>query len=819
MKYIDVIVPLPLGGTFTYSVPDEWADAVRIGMRVVVPFGKKKMYTAIVSIIHTHKPELLYEVKDVICLLDNQPVLRYPQLKFWEWVGAYYQAYPGDVYQAAVPAGLKLESETRVCINPDFEAEHILSEKEQRILDALSDGKPVNVAELNKVTEIRDVLPTLKILLEKGAVEVSEELTEKFRAKTDTFVRLSDDARREENLRRTFDELGRAKKQLDVLMMYIDLSKCLIPARQREVTRKELLEKSGASPAVLAALVERGVLETYLKEIGRLDISDLPTNAVYALNEFQQTALSSIEKQFKEKPVVLLHGVTSSGKTEIYIHLIQKVLAEGKQVLYLVPEIALTTQLTSRLKRVFGKRLGVYHSKFSDAERVEIWNNVLNDKSYEVIIGVRSSIFLPFRQLGLVIVDEEHESSYKQYDPAPRYNARNAAIVLASMHGAKTLLGTATPSIESYFNAETGKYGLVELHQRHEEMQLPEIVVVDTKEAYHKKRMEGHFSDVLLEKIAKALGNNEQIILFQNRRGYAPYIECKGCAYVPKCKNCDVSLTVHKVFNTLTCHYCGYTEPIPTICPVCKTPNLNTKGFGTEKIEDEIRQIFPNARISRMDLDTTRSKKSYEKLITDFENHKVDILIGTQMVTKGLDFEHVSLVGILNADNMLNFPDFRAHERAYQLMAQVSGRAGRKNKRGLVVLQTSQPEHTVIGQVIRNDYAAMYKLQTEERKQFKYPPYFRMIQVTLRHKDVKVLQQAAFTLAGQLRAIFGPRVLGPIDPVVSRIQNLFIKQIILKIENEASPAKAKEMLQHASNELLTQSRFKSVRIGLDVDPV
>jgi len=819
MKYIDVIVPLPLGGTFTYSVPDEWADAVRIGMRVVVPFGKKKMYTAIVSIIHTHKPELLYEVKDVICLLDNQPVLRYPQLKFWEWIGAYYQAYPGDVYQAAVPAGLKLESETRVCINPDFEAEHILSEKEQRILDALSDGKPVNVAELNKVTEIRDVLPTLKILLEKGAVEVSEELTEKFRAKTDTFVRLSDDARHEENLRRTFDELGRAKKQLDVLMMYIDLSKCLIPARQREVTRKELLEKSGASSAVLAALVERGVLETYLKEIGRLDISDQQTNAVYALNEFQQTALSHIEKQFKEKPVVLLHGVTSSGKTEIYIHLIQKVLAEGKQVLYLVPEIALTTQLTSRLKRVFGKRLGVYHSKFSDAERVEIWNNVLNDKSYEVIIGVRSSIFLPFRQLGLVIVDEEHESSYKQYDPAPRYNARNAAIVLASMHGAKTLLGTATPSIESYFNAETGKYGLVELHQRHEEMQLPEIVVVDTKEAYHKKRMEGHFSDVLLEKIAKALGNNEQIILFQNRRGYAPYIECKGCAYVPKCKNCDVSLTVHKVFNTLTCHYCGYTEPIPTICPVCKTPNLNTKGFGTEKIEDEIRQIFPDARVSRMDLDTTRSKKSYEKLITDFENHKVDILIGTQMVTKGLDFEHVSLVGILNADNMLNFPDFRAHERAYQLMAQVSGRAGRKNKRGLVVLQTSQPEHTVIGQVIRNDYTAMYKLQTEERKQFKYPPYFRMIQVTLRHKDVHVLQQAAFTLAGQLRAIFGSRVLGPIDPVVSRIQNLFIKQIILKIENEASPAKAKEMLQHASDELLTQSRFKAVRIGLDVDPV
>jgi len=819
MKYIDVIVPLPLGATFTYSVPDEWADAVRIGMRVVVPFGKKKMYTAIVSVVHTFKPQTIYEVKDVICLLDAQPVLRYPQLKFWDWIGSYYQAYPGDVYQAAVPAGLKLESETQVCINPDFEAETILSDKEQRILDALSDGKPVSVMELNKAADMRDVLPTLKVLLEKGAVEVNEALTEKFRAKTDTFVRLSDAARQEDTLRRFFDELGRAKKQLDVLMIYIDLSKCLMPTKQREVSRKELLEKSGASAAVLSGLVERGVLETYVKEIGRLDVSEIETSAVFPLNTFQKIAMLEIEKQFAEKPVVLLHGVTSSGKTEIYIHLIQKVLDEGKQVLYLVPEIALTTQLTSRLKRVFGKRLGVYHSKFSDAERVEIWNNVLNDKTYDVIIGVRSSIFLPFRQLGLVIVDEEHESSYKQYDPSPRYHARNASIVLASMHGAKTLLGTATPSIESYYNAETGKYGLVELHQRHEEMQMPVIEVVDTKEAYRKKLMEGHFSDVLLEKIKKALANKEQIILFQNRRGYAPYIECKGCAYVPKCKNCDVSLTVHKVFNTLTCHYCGYTEPIPNLCPVCKTPNLNTKGFGTEKIEDEIKEIFPEARVSRMDLDTTRSKKSYEKLISDFEQHKVDILIGTQMVTKGLDFEHVSLVGILNADNMLNFPDFRAHERAYQLMAQVSGRAGRKNKRGLVILQTSLPEHTVIGQVIRNDYAAMYKLQTEERRLFKYPPYFRMIQITLRHKDVQVVKQAAFAMGNSLRAVFGSRVLGPIDPPVSRIQNLFIKQIILKFEAEASPAKAKEILQEISDQLLAEAKFKSVRIGLDVDPI
>ena len=819
MKYIDVIVPLPLGGNFTYSVPNEYAEVVRIGMRVVVPFGKKKMYTAIVSLIHTHKPDLLYELKEIICLLDNQPILRYPQLKFWDWIGSYYQAFPGDVYQAAVPSGLKLESETQVCINPEFEALSLLTDKEQRILDALSEGKPVSVAELNKTTEINNVLPTLKMLLEKGALEVSEEIVAKFHAKTDTFIRLSEEAKVEDNLHRIFNDLGRARKQLDLLMMYIDLSKCLTPAHQKEVTRKELLEKADASPAVLNGLIDRGALVTYQKEIGRLDLSDIKTTAVYSLNAFQEIALLEIEKQFNDKSVVLLHGVTSSGKTEVYIHLINKVLDQGKQVLYLVPEIALTTQLTSRLKRVFGNRLGVYHSKFSDAERVEIWNNVLNDKGYDVIIGVRSSIFLPYRQLGLIIVDEEHETSFKQYDPAPRYHARNAAIMLASMHGAKTLLGTATPSIESYYNTESGKYGLVELYQRHEEMKLPEIVVVDTKEAYRKKCMHGHFSDVLLEKINEALVNKEQIILFQNRRGYAPYIECKGCSFVPKCKNCDVSLTVHKIFNTLTCHYCGYTEPIPMICPVCKTPNLNTRGFGTEKIEDEIHLIYPEARVSRMDLDTTRSKKSYDKLISDFEQHKVDILIGTQMVTKGLDFDDVSLVGILNADNMLNFPDFRAHERAYQLMAQVSGRAGRKNKRGLVILQTSSPEHSIIGQVLRNDYMAMYKNQIEERQLFKYPPFFRLIEITLRHKDVQVVKQAAAAMGNQLRAVFGIRVLGPIDPTVSRIQNLFIKQIILKIENEASPAKAKEILRQISNQILSDSNFKSVRISVDVDPM
>lgn len=819
MKYIDVIIPLPLGANFTYSVPSEWENDIRIGMRVVVPFGNKKLHTAIVSLLHTHKPETPYAIKDIVCLLDSQPVLRYPQLKFWEWIANYYQAYPGEVYQAAIPAGLKLESETLVCINSEYEAESILTEKEQLTLDALSEGKPVSVDILSKNTGIKNILPTLKNLLEKGAVEINELLAQKYRAKTETYVRLTEENRTENKLEDIFKKLERSRKQLEALMLYIDTSKYLQPNLIREVSKKELTEKTGISSAVLNSLVEKGIFELYKKETGRLDTTETQTAAIYPLNEYQKEALYTIEKQFTEKSVVLLHGVTSSGKTEIYIHLIQKTLTEGKQVLFLVPEIALTTQLTTRLRRVFGKRLGVYHSKFSDAERVEIWNNILNDKGYDVVIGVRSSIFLPFRQLGLVIVDEEHETSYKQYDPAPRYHARNASIILASMHGAKTLLGTATPSIESYFNAQTGKYGLVELHKRHEELELPEILVVDTKEAYRKKQMEQHFSDVLLEKIRNALTNKEQVILFQNRRGYAPYIECRACAYVPKCKNCDVSLTVHKAFNTLTCHYCGYTETIPETCPSCKTPSLTTKGFGTEKIEDEMKVIFPEARISRMDMDTTRSKKGYDKIISDFEEHKVDILIGTQMVTKGLDFEHVSLVGILNADNLLNFPDFRANERAFQLMAQVSGRAGRKNKRGLVVLQTTQPEHNIIGQVIRNDYIAMYRSQCEERRQFKYPPFFRMIQITLKHKDVNTIKQAAFEMGKQLRSIFGERILGPIDPPVSRIQNMYIKQFILKIENEASPTKAKELLHQITDHFLSEQRFKYVKIALDVDPM
>ena len=818
MKYIDVILPLPLGNTFTYSVPDEWAGSVCTGMRVVVPFGRKKMYTGIVSVIHSMAPTL-YEAKEIICLLDEHPVVRFPQLKFWEWMSAYYMAYPGEVYQAAIPAGLKLESETQVRINPAYEEETTLTEKEYKIIDALSDGKIHTVSDLNKVTEMRDTLPLLKKLMEKGLVEVSEELTEKYRPKTESYIRLTSEAASEEELRRIFDELSRSRKQLELLMKYIELSKCLSKNNIVEVSKKELLEKSGCSPAVLNGLTGRNVLEIYQKETGRLDRSEVLTEEKHPLNEYQQTALEEINRQFTDRKTVLLHGITSSGKTELYIHLIEKTLAEKKQVLYLVPEIALTTQLTSRLKRIFGNKLAVYHSRFSDAERVEIWNSLLHDKGCEVVIGARSALFVPFRKLGLVIVDEEHETSYKQFDPAPRYNARNAAIVLASLHGANTLLGSATPAIESYFNAKTGKYGYVALNQRYREMELPDILIADTKEAYRKKQMEGHFTPLLLEKIRKALQNNEQIILFQNRRGYAPYLECRGCAYVPKCKNCDVSLTVHKFLNKLTCHYCGYTEHIPELCPVCNTPQLEHKGFGTEKIEQEIEEFFPQAHVSRMDVDTTRNKKSYDKIITDFEQGKVDILVGTQMVTKGLDFERVSLVGILNADNMLNFPDFRSHERAFQLMAQVSGRAGRKNKRGTVVLQTSAPEHPVIGQVLRNDYAAMFSTQCTERGQFGYPPYTRLIEITLRHRDVKTTERAAQELAAEFRKVFGKRVFGPNIPPVSRIQNLYIKNILLKIETASSTEKAKEILKQITGQLLTREPYKSLKISVDVDPV
>ncbi|WP_300812592.1 primosomal protein N' [uncultured Bacteroides sp.] len=818
-KFADVILPLPLHGTFTYALPAALAGDVQEGCRVVVPFGKKKFYTGIVKCIH-HTAPTEYTVKEVLCVLDAQPVLLPTQFRLWEWLADYYLCTQGDVYKAALPSGLKLESETMVEYNPDFEADAPLTGREQKVLDLLVAEPEQSVTKLEKDSGLPNILPVIKSLLEKEALFVKEELKRTYRPKTETRVRLTPDARNEHRLHIFFDELQRrAPKQLDLLMKYIELSGCLGAREVKEVSKQELLRRASATPAVFNALVQRGVFEVYRQEVGRLVQSAAGCEPLNPLNVHQERAFREIRQAFCTKNVCLLHGVTASGKTEIYIHLIDEALRQGKQVLYLLPEIALTTQITERLKRVFGRRLGIYHSKFPDAERVEIWQKQLTDNGYDIILGVRSSIFLPFHNLGLVIVDEEHENTYKQQDPAPRYHARNAAIVLASMYGAKTLLGTATPSVETWYNATTGKYGLVELKERYKEIQLPEIIPVDIKELHRTKRMNGPFSPLLLQHVREALGRKEQVILFQNRRGFAPMIECHTCGWVPKCKNCDVSLTYHKGLNQLTCHYCGYTQPVPRRCPACEGTDLRNRGFGTEKIEDDVKAIFPEARVARMDLDTTRTRAAYERIIADFERGGTDILIGTQMVSKGLDFDHVSVVGILNADTMLNYPDFRAYERAFQLMAQVAGRAGRKNKRGCVVLQTKSMDHPIIAQVMANDYEGMVDGQLAERQMFRYPPFYRLVYVYLKNRNETLLDLMAQTMAAKLRAVFGNRVLGPDKPPVARIQTLFIRKIVLKIEMNASMARARQLLVRVQQEMVAEDRFKSLIVYYDVDPM
>lgn len=818
-RYVDVIVPLPIAGQYTYSLPEEMAGRVCLGCRVVVPFGRKKFYTGLVTRVHEEAPEA-YDTKDVSELLDERPVLLERQYKFWQWLSDYYLCTLGDVYKAALPSGMKLESETLVVYNPDFEAETSLTEREQRVLDLLSRDTEQCITQLEKNCGTRQLLPVIQSLLEKGAICVKEELKRSYKPKMETRVRLKEPMRSEEALRQQFDLLARAPKQLAVLMKYLELAAWSSAATlPKEVTRKQLLAASGASAAVLNGLVEKQVFEVYHEEIGRLAGGCLPLQEMHTLSDAQERAYRQILTTFHRKNVCLLHGVTASGKTEIYIHLIQQVLSVGKQVLYLLPEIALTTQITERLKRVFGDRLGIYHSKFPDAERVEIWRKQLSENDYDVILGVRSSVFLPFRRLGLVIVDEEHEQTYKQQDPAPRYHARNSAIVLASLFGAKTLLGTATPSIETYYNALQGKYGLVELTERHRQVCLPSIEVTDIKELARKKRMTGPFSPILLQRMREALERKEQIILFQNRRGFAPMIECRTCGWVPRCKNCDVSLTYHKGLNELTCHYCGYTYQVPRSCPACGGVELMDRGFGTEKVEDDVKRIFPEARVARMDLDTTRTRIAYENIIADFEAGKTDVLIGTQMVSKGLDFERVSVVGILNADSLLNYPDFRSYERAFQLMAQVAGRAGRKSRQGLVILQTKSPELPLIHQVVTNDYRQMYEEQLEERRQFRYPPFERLIYVYLKHRKEEVVEQAAAVLATWLRSGLGDRVLGPDKPPVGRIQRLFIKKIMVKVAQGTSMPKVRTYLLQLQRALVEDERFRSTVVYYDVDPM
>jgi primosomal protein N' (replication factor Y) len=722
-----------------------------------------------------------------------------------------------------MPSGLKLESETKVVFRSDFQSqEEGLTQKEALILDVLREEQVTGLKDLTEKTGRKDVLPIVNNLMKKGALSVEEKIRETYKPRKASFVSLNFSPDDEQALHQVFEKLNQAPKQVEVVMKLIRQNRENGGEQRTGVKKQKLLKELNVSSSVLNALIEKEVLREEEQQISRLAQGDGETGSIKALTEAQQKACESIREELEQKNVVLLHGVTSSGKTEIYIHLIREQLEKGNQVLYLLPEIALTSQIIHRLKDVFGDQVGVYHSRFPDNERVEIYNEMLKaDGSgrYKVILGVRSSVFLPFSNLGLVIVDEEHENTYKQFDPAPRYHARDVSILLASMHGARSLLGTATPSVESYYNARRGKYGLVELFTRYLDIQLPEILVGNVLEARRKKEMSSHFTPLLLEHMQDALNKQEQIILFQNRRGFAPYMECEDCNWIPECKHCDVSLTYHRKSKNLVCHYCGFTQPIPETCPSCGSHRVLTRGFGTEKVEDEIQVFFPGARIKRMDLDSTRARHAYEKIIHAFEDQEIDILVGTQMVTKGLDFDNVSVVGVLNADNLLNFPDFRAFERSYQLMAQVSGRAGRKKKQGRVIIQTSQVYHPIIRNVIDNGYYDMYQSQLQERKEFMYPPYYRMIRILLKHKKPDVLGDAARMLMKDLQKVFGYRVLGPQDPIVGRIQNYYLKHVILKIEKEKSLTQAKEIILNKTGHLKRNASFKTLQIHFDVDPL
>lgn len=821
-QFADVILPLPLEGTFTYSLPKSFANLVQVGCRIIVPFGTSKFYSAIVVKLHDEVPS--YTTKEAIELLDSSPIVTDRQLKLWEWIADYYLCTIGDVYKAALPSGLKLESESCVMYNEEFIADSTLSPSEERIIQALEEDMVQTLSALQRKTGIKNILPVIKRLLEKDAVRIKEEVKRTYKPRLATYVRLTASFFDESLLNETLTQLKRSAKQVDLLMKYASLSgvSAALALQNyqllKEITKQELLESASCTPSVLKAICQKGILEQYQKPIGRLVQQYLPTELVmHPLSEEQERAKKEIKEAWKQQDVCLLHGVTSSGKTEVYIHLIKEMIEEGKQVLFMLPEIVLTAQLTERLKRVFGDRLGVYHSRYPDAERVEVYKKMLSEHPYDIIVGVRSSVFLPFRNLGLIIIDEEHETSFKQQDPAPRYQARNVALVLAKKANAKTLLGSATPSLESYHNAITGKYGLALLQKRFGNVLLPQIEVVNMREMAKKRMMNGPFTPQLLERIREALLLNKQVILFHNRRGYAPMMECKTCGWVPRCQKCDVSLTLHRNMRLLTCHYCGATYPIPPKCPNCEEQNLMGKGYGTERIEDCLQEIFPAARIARMDLDTTRSRMHYEHIISDFQHFKTDILVGTQMVTKGLDFERVSVVGILNASTMLNQPDFRSYERAFQMMEQVAGRAGRKDEQGYVVLQTQDVEASAIKQVVQHDYPAMYKEQMDERKLFNYPPYCRLIYVYMKHRNDRTLENLSRDYTNMLKQVFGQRVLGPDTPPIAKVQMMFIRKIIVKIELKASMVEARKRLREIQHYVTSLPQYKSTLIYYDVD--
>lgn len=819
--YVDVILPLPLTDSFTYRLPASCEVEVQTGSRVVVQFGAKRYYTAIVLRKHNDTPQGDYEVKEVSEVLDAAPIVLPTQLRLWQWIADYYMCPIGEVYKAALPSGLKMESETVVELNAAFIADTPLKEREQALLDALALNPKQRVQQLIKNCGLKGGMQSIKSLLDMGAVTIDEALRQSYKPKNEVYVRIAPTYRSEQQLIEALASLQRATKQQQLLLRLIDLAQCEAPdyMPRQELPRSLLLKESGMTAAVLNGLIAKGFVETYMVEVGRLGSVESSSSAcISPLSEHQQRAFDSICKSWDSHDVCLLHGVTSSGKTEVYIHLINEQLKQGRQALFLLPEIALTQQMTARLRRAFGARLGVYHSKFSDAERVEIWNRQLSDTPYDVILGVRSSVFLPFKNLGLVIVDEEHETTYKQQDPAPRYHARSVATILAAHHKGKTLLGTATPSIESYYNAQCGKYALVQMTERYSQVQLPRIEVVDLKEEYRKKRMYGPFSTMLHDAIHYALDKGKQVILFQNRRGYAPMLECAACGWVPKCDRCDVSLTYHRNMHQLVCHYCGNIYSMPTKCPSCGGHTLSKRGMGTERIEEEVLHHFPTARVARLDLDTTRTKTAYDKILTDFQEGRTNVLIGTQMISKGLDFDNVHVVGIMNADTMLNFPDFRSYERSFQLMSQVAGRAGRRGQQGLVILQTKGVDLPVIHQVVTNNYGQLYADQVEERQLFRYPPFSRLIYIYIKGRDEMDVVHAAEAMATAMRSCFTERVLGPESPAVARVHALHIRKIMLKAEPSLGVSQVRQCLIHIQQSLAEQGLLQKVMLYYDVDP-
>lgn len=814
MYFVEVILPLSLAKTFTYSISETEFHYIKKGMRVVVPFGKNKMYTALVLEVHQNKPTL-YEAKEIHQILDEKNIVTEIQLAHWQWIASYYMCAIGDVYRGAMPSGLLMESETLISQKQDvFVDESQLSDDEFLVFEALQHQSSLKVQDIIAILNKKNIFPVIQKLIDKNILVLQEEIQESYKPKLVRYIRLNAKYESNDGLGKLIEILKSANKQREIVMSYFQLS----ASEKKPITVKRLIEAANSTSAIIKTLIEKEIFEDYYIQEDRINFEGTAQEEHLQLSEAQQNAFDEIKESFNQKEVCLLHGVTSSGKTEIYIKLIEEYLETGKQVLYLLPEIALTTQLVGRLRAYFGNKIAVFHSKYNNNERVEVWNQVLDNSSKaQVVIGARSALFLPFINLGFIVVDEEHEQTFKQVDPAPRYHARDAAIVLAHLHQAKVLLGSATPSLETYFNAQTEKYGLVEIAKRFGNVRMPDIELVDLKDKYFRKKMTGHFSDTLINEITTALSLNEQVILFQNRRGYSPIIECMTCGNVPQCQQCDVSLTYHKHKNQLRCHYCGYTMAKPTHCHACSSVDLTTKGFGTEQIEQELISIFPSSKTGRMDQDTTRGKFGFEKIIDSFKNREIDILVGTQMLAKGLDFDNVSLVGIMNADNMLYHPDFRAFERSFQMMTQVSGRSGRSEKQGKVIIQTYNPNHNTIQQVTINDYLGMYNEQLYDRKIYKYPPYFRIIKLTLKHRDFDKLKEGSIWLYQVMSQNLNMPVLGPEEPAISRIRNEYIRTILIKIPQNTSIAGTKKTIQKILNSFEAVAQYRAIKVIINVD--